>query len=116
MKAWKKFCSPADGYKQGLINGHLATPKNSQPLSTASDDETFSWPDLQKAGLFSNIFFINFELREHKVTSEATLKIKSYQLGPILNNFGGLESKNLPFHFLNVHHNFRSSFPQNFYI
>ena len=104
MKAWKKFCSPADGYKQGLINGHLATPKNSQPLSTASDDETFSWPDLQKAGLFSNIFFINFELREHKVTSKATLKIKSYQLGPILNNFQeGLESEIIVFYFSNIY-------------
>ena len=53
---------------------------------------------------------------EQKVTSMTTLKIKSYLLGPILNNFQrGLGKKILPFHFLNLHHEFGNSFFSKFW-
>ena len=66
--------------------------------------------------IFKHIFFINFEVvLEQKVTSKASLKIKSYLPEPILKNFQKcLGSKILTFHFLNVHHEFGNWFFSNF--
>ena len=68
---------------------------------------------------FEYIFYYEVKRRvvvEQKVTSMAALKIKSYLLGPILNNFQrGLGKKILPFHFLNLHHEFGNSFFSKFW-
>jgi len=53
---------------------------------------------------------------EQKVASMAPLQIKSYLLGPILNNFQkGLGWTNLQFHFLILHHEFGNSFYSKFW-
>ena len=56
---------------------------------------------------FEYIFYYEVKRRvvvEQKVTSMAALKIKSYLLGPILNNFQeGLESKIIVFYFSNIY-------------